>query len=314
MTALGAGTALSTLQAMGRPVIVMHGHKHYPTARLLTGLSSDQGDVMIVSAGSSGLAQTYVPSASRDAARLWPSFNVLELQGKEVQADVVSFGYRPETRGEVVVRPLLRARRSGQSWQASPVESSGRHGAGPQLERNELRCRLAQSVTSSRWDLVCERFYTGTARASPVTFLDTVDALEDGELVALDARGRPTGQRCNTPTDIRLVRDRVQHFRIEAGVCRTISESTRVFGSRWSPYSWMGLMNRYGSDHVRIELVNEVSGGLARAFASETDLGNGMARLMPLHPSSNAHRAIAEYRNCPPRTLLRIHWPLEPMR
>ena len=35
MTALGAGTSLSTLHALDRAVLVLHGHKHYATARLL---------------------------------------------------------------------------------------------------------------------------------------------------------------------------------------------------------------------------------------------------------------------------------------
>ncbi|MET0413727.1 MAG: metallophosphoesterase, partial [Polyangiaceae bacterium] len=35
MTALGAGTALSTLHALNRAVLVLHGHKHYATARML---------------------------------------------------------------------------------------------------------------------------------------------------------------------------------------------------------------------------------------------------------------------------------------
>ncbi|HTV21128.1 MAG TPA: metallophosphoesterase, partial [Polyangiaceae bacterium] len=49
MTALGAGTALSTFHALGRAVLVLHGHKHYATARLSSGLAEGQGDVLIVS-------------------------------------------------------------------------------------------------------------------------------------------------------------------------------------------------------------------------------------------------------------------------
>jgi hypothetical protein len=142
--------------------------------------------------------------------------------------------------------------------------------------------------------------------------MDTIDALEDGELTLLDARGHALGVREHTPTDVRLVRGQALHFRIENGVCRTIDESTRLFGKRWSPYSWMGIMNRYTSDHVRIEIVNDASRGLAHAFASAIDLSNGMERPLSLCADSTPHRAILEYRNCPPRTLLRVHWPLEP--
>ncbi|HMJ15367.1 MAG TPA: metallophosphoesterase, partial [Polyangiaceae bacterium] len=79
MTALGAGTALSTLHSMGRAVLVLHGHKHYATARMLNGTIVGQGDVIIVSAGSAGVAQAWHNDSERDAARLWPSFNVIEL-------------------------------------------------------------------------------------------------------------------------------------------------------------------------------------------------------------------------------------------
>jgi 3',5'-cyclic AMP phosphodiesterase CpdA len=44
MTALGAGTALSTLHAFGRAVLLLHGHKHVPTTRLLAGMTEGCGD------------------------------------------------------------------------------------------------------------------------------------------------------------------------------------------------------------------------------------------------------------------------------
>jgi hypothetical protein len=312
MAALGAGTALSTLHAMGRPVIVLHGHKHYATARMLSGLSADQGDVMIVSAGSAGLAQSYTPGTARHAARLWPSFNVIELDEDHVLADVVSFGYRDESVGQVLVRPLVRAQRQGARWRVIPFTERDQHGAGPRLERNDLRCTLVPSENTSRWHLECERSYSGVDGTAPDTFMDTIDALEDGELVVLGPDGRARGAREPTPTDVRLTRGQTLRFCIENGVCRTISESTRLFGARWSPYSWMGIMNRYASDHVRIEISNETSRGLARAFASAIDLANGMERPLPLAPESSAHRAILVCNDCPPRTLLRVHWPLEP--
>jgi hypothetical protein len=81
MTALGAGTALSTLHTLGRPVMLLHGHKHFPTARLVRGLTDGSSDVLIVSAGSAGRRERLsIPafgarsdasrSGKRDAARL----------------------------------------------------------------------------------------------------------------------------------------------------------------------------------------------------------------------------------------------------
>ena len=312
MSALGAGTALSTLHALGRPVIVLHGHKHYATARVLSGVELGHGDVIIVSAGSAGLAQSYTPGTTRHAARLWPSFNVIEIGEDHVQADVVSFGYRDDTRGQTLVRPLVRARREGSRWRVVPLADTDAQGAGPRLRRNELQCRLLPSANASRWHLDCRRRYDGDDASAPDAFMDTIDALEDGELVRLDGSGSALGERVHTPTDVELRRGQELRFCIENGVCRTISESTRLFGARWSPYSWMGIMNRYASEHVRIELVNDSSRGLAHAFASAIDLGNGMERPLPLSRESTPHRAVLECGDCPPRTLVRVHWPLEP--
>lgn len=311
MTALGAGTALSTLHALRRPVIVLHGHKHYASARVLSGVAADHGDVIIISAGSAGLAQSYTPGTARHAARLWPSFNVIQLDEDRVQAEAVSFGYRGDSAGQVLRRPLLRARREGARWRIVPL-ADHEHDAGPRLARNELHCRLLAGSSASRWDMLCRRHYSGDAEHSPSAYMDTIDALEDGHLSVLDDNDLPRGKPVHTPTDVQLTRGEELRFRIESGVCRTISESTRLFGARWSPFSWMGIMNRYASDHVRIELVNEVSSGLARAFASAIDLATGMERPLPLSPESTAQRAVLECADCPPRTLLRVHWPLEP--
>src|SRR6185295_9160216 len=84
MTALGAGTALSTLHSFGRPILLLHGHKHFPTARLVRGLVTGSGDLLIASAGSAGRREPVHASHHADAARLWPSFNVVKLEGPQV--------------------------------------------------------------------------------------------------------------------------------------------------------------------------------------------------------------------------------------
>jgi hypothetical protein len=73
----------------------------------------------------------------------------------------------------------------------------------------------------------------------------------------------------------------------------------------------MGIMNRYHCERVRIEIICNVGPALRDAFASETDLINGMERPLPISPESDDHRIIVEYRDCPARTLIRVHWPLE---
>lgn len=118
MTALGAGTALSTLHTLGRAVLVLHGHKHYATTRMLDGTVRGHGDVLIASAGSAGTAEEWLTptrtgGTARGAARLWPSFNVIELDERRLTVETVSFGYKGRAAGVPARRPLVRARRDG---------------------------------------------------------------------------------------------------------------------------------------------------------------------------------------------------------
>jgi hypothetical protein len=84
MTAFGAGTALSMLHALGRAVIVLHGHKHYPTARVLHGTRAGEGDIVVTSAGSAGTTQIYEPTSPEESVQLWPSFNTVELSPRRL--------------------------------------------------------------------------------------------------------------------------------------------------------------------------------------------------------------------------------------
>ncbi len=125
MTALGAGTALSMLHAMGRPVLVLHGHKHVAIARKLERMREGDGDVLLASAGSAGIAQRWTTSAASDTARLWPSFNVLELDGTSLTIETVSFGYKGRSRASLAYRPLLWAEREGAEWRPRRCWSPG---------------------------------------------------------------------------------------------------------------------------------------------------------------------------------------------
>jgi 3',5'-cyclic AMP phosphodiesterase CpdA len=311
MTALGAGTALSTLHALGRAVLVLHGHKHYATARLLVGLAEGQGDVLIVSAGSCGTVQSWFPTTAKDAATLWPSFNLIELLPDRLRVDVVSFGYRGDAAGVVHSRPLVNAERVGPRWRATPVRTNPTQADSPAIERNELICRLTPHRSAARWDCHCERRYTGQLDVAPEHFGEAVDALEDSDLSEIDEHGHPLGATSHPPTELTLRRGRTTLYRIERAYCRTVAEAERMFGVRWAPYAWQGLMNRYASAEVCLEIHAGTSRALRGAFASETDLGTGLQRPLPLAPESSDDVVIIRYHSCPPRTLLRVYWPLE---
>lgn len=306
MTALGAGTALSILHTLGRPVLVLHGHKHYANARHLRATKEKRADVLILSAGSAGLAQSWFPTTAREAARLWPSFNAIELDSDSVEADVVSFGYRGDALGETRVTPLVSARRRGVHWDTALVSERPEEPSERRLEENTLSCKLAPSLRPNRWDVEYRRGYTGSSHDAPDSFEDTIDALDDSLLVPADAREATLSPPCQLP----LRRGQVASFRIEGALCRHVEEAYRLFGRRWAPYSWLGIMNRYFSREVRIEVHAEHGALLSEAFASETDLGSGSTRPLPLTECSVRH-AVVVFRDCPARTLVRIHWPMD---
>jgi 3',5'-cyclic AMP phosphodiesterase CpdA len=311
MTALGAGTALSTLHALGRAVLVLHGHKHYATARLSSGLVEGQGDVLVVSAGSCGTVQSWFPTTAKDAATLWPSFNLIELTPERVRVDVVSFGYRGDAAGMLHSRPLVSAQRQGPHWRVVPVKLDGERDYSPSLERNELYSRLVRNATAPRWDCFCERRYDGRPDVAPERYGDAVDAVEDSDLVAVDEAGAAIGEALHPPTQLTLERGQPTRYRITRAYCRTVTEAERMFGLRWAPYAWQGLMNRYACDDVRLEIRAAGTQALRGAFASETDLGTGLQRPLALGAESNESSVIIRYRDCPPRTLIRVYWPLE---
>src|SRR5207253_6364998 len=124
MTALGAGGFLTALHTLGRPVLVFHGHKHYPTTRVLHGTRTGEGDVVLLSAGSAGVSERYVLTGR--AMEIWPNFNVVRIErhGDEfaVDADLVLFSPPERSRQEIVVRPLLSARSNGPRWVPKAVD------------------------------------------------------------------------------------------------------------------------------------------------------------------------------------------------
>jgi 3',5'-cyclic AMP phosphodiesterase CpdA len=311
MTALGAGTALSTLHALDRAVLVLHGHKHYATARMLSGMTVGQGDVLIVSAGSCGTVQSWFPTTAKDAATLWPSFNIIELLPDRVRVDVAYFGYRPDVVGHINTRPLVQAQRERTHWRVAPVPLDTAEGDFPATQTNYLSCSLTPNRSLPRWDCICERRYDGDPESAPEAYGEAIDAIEDSELTLLGEHGSLLSAARNPPTELTLQRGVSTRYSIVGAYCRTVSEAERLFGSRWAPYAWLGLMNRYASKQVRVELNSPGTTALQGAFASETDLGTGLQRPLRLSAESTDDKVVIQYENCPPRTLIRIYWPLD---
>ncbi|MCB9601192.1 MAG: metallophosphoesterase [Sandaracinus sp.] len=297
MSALGAGTALGALHDLGRAVLVLHGHKHNATARSLDGTQTGQGDVLIASAGSAGTAGSIHHASTHRAARLWPSFNVVELDERSVGVDTAAFGWKGRSRGEVEVSPLVWASRHGARWKVEPVTSRARD-AGPRVASDVQRVRLVPSQRVGRWDLSVVR------RVSPDLDARVPHPVET--LVPIPgATAYVRGVRVEAPHDLPLGFEPTRYW-IEGGAFRTHAEALRAHRGNAAPYGQVELLVRYhaGVAELRVEGLPFVE-----TIASATDAGSGRQIVLPVVREDDA--LVVRLAPCPPRTILRLAWPLE---
>jgi hypothetical protein len=312
MTALGAGTALSTLHAYARPVVVLHGHKHFPVARALAGPHEGHGDVLLVSAGSAGMSLSWTESDLPEVARLWPSFNVLTLgegEQRSLAVDVVAF--KPlgpgETESRSARRPLLRAIAQDNRWQITPVAGDP-VAVGSRMRLLEAQASIEPNAVRGgvradlSWTLRAERA-EGSEEHSYVIVEDAFEgAVIEDLAVAMQQLGRRTlPAKIEVPTDGRFVT-----YRMVGGVCLTRSEATEARGEL-AAFEDVSLVNRYESDRTSLR----VSGipADARAFGSVLDLTTGHERPAPVVRAKDGSVTL-ELAPCPTRMLLQIRWPI----
>lgn len=313
MTALGAGTALSTLHAMKRAVLVLHGHKHYATSRLLSATHPDQGDVLVVSAGSAGTAQVWRPSPHRDTARLWPSFNAIALDADRLDVEQVAFAWRSVS-DTVARRPMVTVSRRGARWEPAALEVEDAVEPGPRLALNEQRAELQPSRRHGRdrWDVDVRRRVRFAASGPRARYVESVDGPARGRLV-LGAGALRIDGGVGLPAQLRLDPRRDTRYVLEGGVPRTVEEEARVAGAQATPYGRLVLMNRYQCERATL-VVSGLRDRARTAFGSATDLGTGLERPIPVEADEGADRVRLTVCDCPPRTLLRLHWLLEDER
>jgi 3',5'-cyclic AMP phosphodiesterase CpdA len=306
MTALGAGTALSTLHTLGRSVLAIHGHKHYATARMLEGMREGDGDVLLVSAGSGGLAQRWNDQGATDSARLWPSFNVIALDGNALAIDTVSFAWKEEGSAKRSRRALVRARREGSQWRVEPLREVNIEDAGPRLTLNAAHCQLHSSSTQpGRWDYVCEREVRKAPDVRLHRYVEEVNGLPDGR-GAINHHSEPAP----LPIQVHLDLGGTTYYRVLGGVFRTLAEAEHVHGDGPTPFASLGLLNRYYSDVAQLT-VRGLGDAALDAFASATDLGTGLERPVSIERASEPGVIFVRATGCPPRTLLRVYWRLD---
>jgi len=302
MTALGAGTALSTLHTLGRAVLVLHGHKHYATARVLTGTRAGHGDVLVASAGSAGIAQRWSPTDSQNAPRLWPSFNLVTWDEPELAIDTVSFPWKGGA-SALAVHPLVRAVREGYEWHVERLDGAPADHA-PDVDLNESTVRLSPSPRfAGRWDYECVR----TVRAADglLRYLESVEGAAGGRCCVA-----PFDAVIELPAGVQIDLRAETRYRVEGGVLRTLAAARAMDGHHASAFAHVGLMSRYGTKKTRLEVAG-LGAASTRAFASTTDLGTGLEQPLGLHSGPVPGSVIAEHDHCPARTLVRVYWPLE---
>ncbi|MEO6600979.1 MAG: metallophosphoesterase [Polyangiaceae bacterium] len=296
MTALGAGTALSALHSFGRAVLLLHGHKHVPTARLLRGLGSDCGDLILASAGSAGRAEG-VYSSQPNPARLWPSFNLVDLTDERVRVEALSFSPK-NGRREPVRRDLIHVRREGPKWTPLPI-SFDVCGVASRISLDDASYALSPSQGSSeRWDFICERRVHVKDGSKLRRYKDFSHALPP--LVTGSHPKRRTYRR----VELSLVGP--TEYRATDALCRTLREAERRYG-RGTSFEWVGLLCRYGADIASLSL-RAPPGALVEPFASATDLTTGRERPAQLEQKDGVWTVTVSH--CIARTLLRVYWPL----
>lgn len=315
MTALGAGSALTTLHTLGRAVMVLHGHKHYPTARLLKGTGTGEGDVMILAAGSCGMSELWQPSIHAEAPRLWPSFNVIEIEGTVIRAQSVAFP--PEVTPEVWDhsprvnrRPLIGARRDGKRWELDEHATEPRNFEAA-LTLNEVSINLVPSTNFlDRFDVESTRRLQSAPMSRVAAYHEMVEGPTGARIldVHIDESAAPSQ---DAPANLQLPLNGTARYTVTGGVCSTVAAASREYDEAGSAFEWVGLFNRYRSERARLEVtMAPVDVARQRPFASVTDLTTGRERAVELQRDDAARKYWFEVKQCPARTMLRVYWPL----
>jgi 3',5'-cyclic AMP phosphodiesterase CpdA len=293
MTALGAGSALSTLQAFGRPVFVLHGHKHYPTVRTLRASLVGQGDLVLLAAGSAGLALSLDDGDEESSALLWPSFHVVEIEGPAVHVRTVAyFDDAPRA-----TRTLLRVVATGAGWRVDEVDDRITHQS-PKLLYNESHFALRPCATrpGARWDVDAVRRVKSVGE---LVYREHLRAAPGARYVAAEGPSDPETRSIVLPTDGRELR-----YSLVGGAARSVREALEQYGPT-APHEGVELLCRYESAEARLSLR-----GLpveARPFGSVIDLTRGRTMPEPLVRRGDGAVEMV-VRPCPPRTRLRIQW------
>jgi hypothetical protein len=304
MTALGSGTALSTLQTLGRAVVVLHGHKHYPTARLLKGEGED-ADLLVTSAGSCGKAQDFSAGveALDDAPRLWPSLNLVEVTADGVEVTTQAWSPTEPSRRNTP-RRLVSVHREGMRWVSNGPGEPRPFEAVLALNESEVTLRRSGRFLD-RYDTEVRRKVRATKTAFMKEYREVVEGPPRAKVVDILTGGVDLSDtKCPTQIEVPM-HDGEAVWRVLGGALATThaAEELRGPGARFES---VGLLNRSRAAVARLRV--NLGPVKTNPFASATDLTTGKERPMLLVRDGDA--VVAEYVRCPARVLLRVYWPL----
>lgn len=302
MTALGAGSALTTLQTLGRAVLVLHGHKHYATVRLLKGIDGD-ADLLITSAGSSGLTQDWAGGEFAEAPKLWPSVNFIELTQERVHVMTQAWSpVLPERRNPP--RTLVSVSRVGQKWNID-ADAAPRDDFQSVLALNALDVQLAESKARlGRLDVLAKRQLVSHPRAWLDEYWEVLEGAPSAMVRELTLDGTAQAD-APCPARIRLGKDGNGSWHIEGGLFRYVKDAHALQPGR--AYDSILLLNRSRAEVARLSV--QMGPVKTAPFASVTDLTTGKER--PYRYSRDGDVVTVVYENCPSRMLLKLSWPLE---
>jgi hypothetical protein len=304
MTAFGAGTALSMLHALRRAVLVLHGHKHYPTARVLHATRAGEGDIVITSAGSAGTMQAYEPTSPDESVQLWPSFNTVKLSAQRLDVATTFFSPRDPS-APPFVRALAAASREGAQWRVEPVVDPEILAPPVTLDEAVFSLEKSASWPFEVWDFTCSRRIDVREGDSVPDYHEIIECARGSVCEGADIK-HPRGALFPS---LRLRPGGETRYRLRGGLCRSLAGIERLYAG-WdpTPFEWVGLIVRHRSSRARVVLAG-LPRAAAVAFGSSTDLHTGRQR--PLAVAFEDERVILEQAPCAARTLLRIHWPIE---
>ena len=323
-TALGAGSALSALQRLGRPILALHGHKHYPSVRLLSGGAAvvenpdappDLGDILLLSAGSAGLVEEYLPGHGLPMP-IWPSFNHVQIDRSGVTAHIVVYPPDQDKSSKSPwARPLYSASCDDIHWKPrsfpGPQQQSYGVPTPPRLDRNESAVRIgegASRLAAARRSLHVERTLVAGPNPRLTEYAESIDCAKDATI-------RPvSGAKVSEESshEVLLNTDGSSSYEVSNALYVFADDFAAAHDKRDAPFESIELLNRYHAKETKLS----VSGLLSdchlkpeECFGSVMDLTLGIERPVPLVWASDV--ATITVSHCPPRHRLRVYWPVK---